>query len=101
MIINGKQAVKLKSGSINFKNYFKQLAVPFKIYTDFEYLLSAIPLKEVQSSGYSFAYKVFCIDNRFSKKYVLYRRRNESHLIIKEISKFDIKVSVIPNGLEK
>ena len=25
----------------------------------------------------------------------------ESHLIIKEISKFDIKVSVIPNGLEK
>ena len=25
----------------------------------------------------------------------------ESHLIIKEISKFDVKVSVIPNGLEK
>ena len=24
-----------------------------------------------------------------------------SHLIIKEISKFDVKVSVIPNGLEK
>ena len=25
----------------------------------------------------------------------------DSHLIIKEISKFDIKVNVIPNGLEK
>ena len=25
----------------------------------------------------------------------------DSHLIIKEISKFDVKVSVIPNGLEK
>ena len=25
----------------------------------------------------------------------------ESHLIIKEIGKFDVKVSVIPNGLEK
>ena len=29
--INCKEAVKLKSGSIKFKNYFRQLAVPFKI----------------------------------------------------------------------
>ena len=29
LIINGKQSVKLKSGSIKFKNHFKQLAVPF------------------------------------------------------------------------
>ena len=28
-------------------------------------------------------------------------RGNDSHLIIKELSKFDVKVSVIPNGLEK
>ena len=28
-------------------------------------------------------------------------RGYDSHLIIKEISKFDVKVSVIPNGLEK
>ena len=28
-------------------------------------------------------------------------RGYESHLIIKEISKFDVKVSVMPNGLEK
>ena len=27
--INGKESVKLKSGSIQFKNNFKQLAVPF------------------------------------------------------------------------
>ena len=31
MKINGKQTIKLKSGSIKFKNYLKQLAVPFKI----------------------------------------------------------------------
>ena len=37
--INGKQTVKLKSGSIEFKNYFKQLAVSFKIYADFESVL--------------------------------------------------------------
>ena len=29
------------------------------------------------------------------------RRGYDSHLIVKEISKFDVKVSVIPNGLEK
>ena len=28
-------------------------------------------------------------------------RRYDSHLIIKKVSKFDVKVSVIPNGLEK
>ena len=30
-IINGKQSVNLKSDSISFKNYFKQLPLPFKI----------------------------------------------------------------------
>ena len=36
LIINGKQSVKLKSGSISFKSYFKQIPVPLKIYADFE-----------------------------------------------------------------
>ena len=35
--IKGKQSVKLRTGSIKLKNYFKQLAAPFKIYADFEY----------------------------------------------------------------
>ena len=34
--INGKQSVKLEEGIIKFKNYFKQMPVPFKIYADFE-----------------------------------------------------------------
>ena len=42
MKINGKQTVKLRSGSIKFKNYFRQLAVPFKIYADFESLLKEV-----------------------------------------------------------
>ena len=33
---NGKQRIKLESGSIRFKNYFKQVTVPFKIYGDTE-----------------------------------------------------------------
>ena len=40
--INGKQSVKLRSGSINFKNHSKQLAVPFKIYADSESILKGI-----------------------------------------------------------
>ena len=34
--INGKQIVKLRSGSVKLKNCFKQLVVPFKIYADFK-----------------------------------------------------------------
>ena len=33
---NGAQSVKLEKGTIEFKNYFKQIRVPFKIYADFE-----------------------------------------------------------------
>ena len=34
--INGAQSVRLEKGTIEFKNYFKQIPVPFKIYADFE-----------------------------------------------------------------
>ena len=34
--INGKPSVKLEKGIIEFRNYFKQIPVPFKIYADFE-----------------------------------------------------------------
>ena len=34
--INGKQSVKLEKGIIEFKNYFKQMPIPFKIYADFQ-----------------------------------------------------------------
>ena len=34
--INGKESVKLENEIIEFKNYFKQMPVPFKLYADFE-----------------------------------------------------------------
>ena len=40
--INGKQSVKLRSASIKFENYLKQLATPSKIDVDFESLLNGI-----------------------------------------------------------
>ena len=46
--VNGKQNVKSRNGSIKFKNYSKQLAVTFKIYANFEYVL-----KGVQKDGVS------------------------------------------------
>ena len=34
--INGAQSVRFEKGTIEFKNYFKQIPVPFKVYADFE-----------------------------------------------------------------
>ena len=81
LIINGKQSVKLKGDSVSFKNYFKQPPVPFKIYADFECLLKRFKSSDKNHGPYtgkcqdhipgSFSYKVFCIDNKFSKRVVL------------------------------
>ena len=84
LIINGKQSVKLKHGSISFKNSFKQLPVPFKIYTEkssdkndglyTEKYQGQIPCR--------FAFTVVCVDNKFSKKVVLYRGKNAAYRFI-------------------
>ena len=34
--ITGAQSVRLEKGTIEFKNYFRQIPVPFKIYANFE-----------------------------------------------------------------
>ena len=82
----GKQTIKLKSASIGFKNYFKQLAVPFKIYDDFESFLKGVKSNDKNNVSYtennqkhipcSFGYNVVCIDNKFIKKVLLYRGKN-------------------------
>ena len=40
--INGQQTMKLRSCSVKFKDHFKQLAVPFKMYVDLESLLKRV-----------------------------------------------------------
>ena len=55
--INGKQIVKLKSSSIKFKNDFKQLAVPFKIYADFESLLKEVRSSDKNNDSYTKKYQ--------------------------------------------
>ena len=96
LIINGKQTVKVKSGSIGFKNHFRQLAVPFKTYFGFESLLKGVKSSDRNNNtsytekyqdhiSCSFTYNVVCIDDKFSKKVVLYREKNAINRFIKAI----------------
>ena len=112
LIINGKQSVKLKSGSISFKNHFKQLLVPFKIDADFECLLEGVKSSDKNNGSYtkkyqthipcSFAYKVACVDNKFSKRVVLYRGKNAAYRFIKAIlEEYDYCTKMIKNHFDK
>ena len=90
--INGKQSVNLEIGITEFRNYFKQLPVPFKIHADFECNLRDV---EVCEGSYtkkyhehvpcSFAYKVVSIDDRFSTSIVVFRGKNAADEFIKAI----------------
>ena len=90
--INGKQSVKLEERIIKFENYFKQLPVPFKIYADFECNLKKVESYEGSyTKNYHdlvpsiFAYKVVCVDNRFTKGIVVYRGQNAVYEFIEAI----------------
>ena len=95
-MINGKQNVKLEKGFISFKDYSRQIPVPFKIYADFECILKNLDNGTINNDiSYtrkyqnhipcSFAYKVVCVDNKYSKKIVLYRGRNTVNKFIRLI----------------
>ena len=45
--INGAQPVKLEKGTIEFKNVFKQILIPFKIFCDLECILKSVESYEV------------------------------------------------------
>ena len=70
------------------------MLVPFKIYADFECNLKYV---EGYEGSYtkkyndlvpcSYAYKIVCIDNRFSKPVVVYRGENAAYEFIKAILK--------------
>ena len=72
--INCAQSVRLQKGTIEFKNYFKQMPVSFKIYADFECNLKNVESYEGSySKKYqdympcSFAYNLVWVDDKFSK----------------------------------
>ena len=90
--INGKQSVKLGEGIIKFENYFKQIPIPFKIYADFECNLKSVKCNEGSyTEKYqdhipcSFAYKIVCIDDKYTNPTIIYRGENTAHESIKAI----------------
>ena len=92
--INGLQSVKLEKGTIEFKNFFKQIPPPFKIYADFESNLKVIQIYEgFYTKKYlghipcSFACKRVCIDDRFTETIVAFRNKNAAYEFIKAIFK--------------
>ena len=92
--INGAQSVRLEKGTIEFKNYFKQIPVPFKIYADFECNLKSVESYEGSySKKYqdhipcSFAYKLVCVDDEFTKPIVVFRGENAAYKFIEAILK--------------
>ena len=77
------QSVEVEEGTIKSENYSNQFSVPFKIYADFECNLKDTEIYEGSCTKKyhdhvpcSYAFKVVCIDNRFSKPIVVYRGEN-------------------------
>ena len=104
--------MKLKSGSISFKNHFKQLPVTFKIYANFECLLKGVESRDKNNGSYTvkyqdhiscnFAYKVVCTDNKFSKRVVLYRGKNATYrFIVAILKKYDYFKRMIKKHFNK
>ena len=75
-----------KSGSVKFKNYPKQLAVPLKIYVDFECNVTKVKSSDISSDRSdnvlyiekcqsqilgSFSYNIVCTNIKLSKPIVI------------------------------
>jgi len=107
--INGTQKTSLpseKDKTLEFVNHKKQLKVPFIIYADFESITEPIHIAESdpqksQTCGYqlhtpcSFAYKVVCIDNKYTQDCVLYRGEDCIEVFIKKIKEEEEKINTI------
>ena len=96
LMINRGQNEKLEKGFIEFTNYSRQIPVPFQIYADFECLLKgcnsginndsfSYTSKYQDHTPCSFAYKLVCVDDKFSKDVVLYRGINAVYKFIQSI----------------
>ena len=80
--------------TIKLKNYLKQIPVPFKFYAYFESNLKSVKSYEGSySKKYqqhilcSFAYKLVCVYDEFTKPVVVFRGENAAYKIIESILK--------------
>ena len=86
MSINGTQSVRLEKGTIEFKNYFNQIPVPFKIYANFDSYLKSVESyegfyskKRQDHIPCSFAYKLVWVDDKFTKPIVVFSGENAAY----------------------
>ena len=81
LLINGGQGVTLEKGFIVFNNFNKVIPAPFKIYAGFECLLKEVDsgihndcfsytIKYQDHIPCSFAYKLICVSDKYSKDLV-------------------------------
>ena len=106
---SGGQSVRLEKGTIGFKNYFKQIPVPFKIYADFECNLKIVESYEGFYSkkfedhvSCSFTYKLVCVDDKFTKPIVVFRGENATYEFIETIlKKYEYYTKVIKKHFNK
>ena len=77
---NGAQSVRLEIGTINFKNYFKKIPAPFKIYADCEFSYECSYPKKYQDH----IPRNFVVD-KFTKPIVVFRSENAAYEFIKAI----------------
>ena len=92
LLINDTQAVKYETRVIKFKNYEKQIPIPFKIYADTECLLKRINIDECKYTKLcqkhipnSIGAKLVCTDDRFTLATIIFEGKNCINNFIKWI----------------
>ena len=92
--INGIQTTICEKGKIKFKNFDKQIHIPFKIYADTECLLTRIDIKEGKYTKLyqehipnSICAKLVCIDNRSTSPSIIFEGENCVNKFIKWVFK--------------
>ena len=90
--VNGAQPVRLEKGTTEFKHYFKQIPVPFKAYAEFECehvesYEGSYSKKCQDHIPCSFAYKLVCVDDEFTKPIAVFSEENAAYESVKAILK--------------
>ena len=108
---HGSQKIELpdeENKMLKFKNFRHQLQVPFIIYADFESLTCKIDNstnmesteKYQRHEACSFAYKVVCVDPKYSKPPVIYRGVNAVEHFIESVLKEEENILSILSKVE-
>ena len=81
--INGAKKPIYQTGTIKFKNFDKQIPIPFKVYADTECFDKKVNIRKGESTSlyskhipYSIAAKLVCIDDTYTQPTKLFLRRN-------------------------